>query len=60
REEPELVGYVRYIIPNSPADDAGLQRLDLFTKVDGNEITVNNYLDLLTNDSAHDLTLVKI
>ncbi|WP_445664019.1 S41 family peptidase [Fodinibius sp. AD559] len=60
QERTKLVGYVRYIIPGSPAEDAGLKRLDLFTKVDGTTITVNNYLDLLTNDSAHELTLAKI
>ncbi|WP_441000045.1 S41 family peptidase [Fodinibius sp. SL11] len=59
-QQTDLVGYVRYIIPGSPAEDAGLERLDLFTKVDGNTITVNNYLDLLTNNSAHDLTLAHI
>jgi len=59
-QQRDLVGYVRYIIPGSPADDAGLERLDLFTEVDGTTITVNNYLDLLTNDSAHDLTMVRI
>ncbi|MEL7833172.1 S41 family peptidase [Fodinibius sp. N2] len=60
QQQTDLVGYVRYVIPGSPAEDAGLERLDLFTKVDGTTITVNNYLDLLTNDSAHDLTLAKI
>lgn len=56
----ELLGYIRYIIPDSPADEAGLKRLDLFTKVDGNTITQNNYLDLLTNDSSHELLMVHL
>lgn len=56
----ELVGYVRYVIPNSPADDAGLERLQLFTKVDGTTITDDNFLDLLTSNSAHELTLAHL
>ena len=56
----ELMGYVRYVIPNSPAEDAGLKRLDLFTEVDGTTITDSNYLDLLTNDSSHELTMVHL
>jgi C-terminal processing protease CtpA/Prc len=59
-QRTELVGYVRYVIPGSPADDAGLKRLDLFTEVDGTTITGDNYLDLLTSNSAHELTLVNI
>ncbi len=58
--DTELMGYVRYVIPNSPADDAGLKRLDLFTEVDGTTITENNYLSLLTSDSEHELTMVHL
>ncbi|MCW9705499.1 S41 family peptidase [Fodinibius salsisoli] len=56
----DLVGYVRYVIPDSPADEAGLKRLDLFTAVDGTDLNVNNYLDLLTNNNAHELTMAHI
>src|SRR5699024_9423972 len=55
-----LVGYVRYVIADSPADDAGLKRLDLYTKVDGKTLTRSNYLDLLTDNNAHELTLAHI
>ena len=55
-----IVAYVRYVIPGSPADEAGLDRLQLFTKVDGTELNTNNYLSLLTDDSAHELTLADI
>lgn len=55
-----LVGYVRYIIPGSPADDAGLQRLDLFTEVDGTQLNQSNANQLLTTDSPHTLTLADI
>ena len=56
----ELLGYVRYVIPNSPAEDAGLERLQLFTKVDGTTINDQNYLDLLTSDSPHELTMAHL
>lgn len=59
-QQSELIGYVRYVIPGSPADDAGLKRLDLFTKVDGTTVTGNNYLDLLTDNSAHELTMAHL
>src|SRR5699024_8642842 len=58
--QKELVVYVRYVIPDSSADDAGLKRLDLFTKVDGTPLITNNYLDLLTDNKAHELTLAHI
>lgn len=55
-----IVGYVQYIVPGSPADDAGLNRGDLFTKVDGTSLNINNYRGLLSSNSSHTLTLAKI
>ena len=43
----EVVGYVRYVIPNSPADEAGIERGMLFTEIDGQQLTVSNYRQLL-------------
>lgn len=60
RESSDLVGYIRYVVPGSPADDAGLERLELFTKVDGTTITVDNYMDILTTNSAHELTMARL
>lgn len=59
-QRPDLVGYVRYVIPDSPAEDAGLERLDLFTEVDGTGLNVDNFIDLLTSNSAHELTMAHI
>lgn len=56
----DIVGYIRYIIPDSPADEADLQRLDLFTKVDGTDLTRDNYRGILREDGPHDLTLAEI
>lgn len=55
----KLIGYVQYVIPNTPADKAGLQRGDLFTKVNGQTLTVDNYFELLQNDT-YTLTLATI
>lgn len=55
-----IVGFVRYVIPDSPADDAGLERLQLFTEVDGTQLNTDNYIGILTSNSAHTLTLADI
>ena len=47
----ELVGYVRYILPNSNASTKDIKRGDLFTAVNGTQLTVSNYQALLAADS---------
>ncbi len=49
----DVFGYVQYILPDSDASSKDIQRGDLFTRVDGVQITVNNYIDLLfgSNDT---------
>nr|MBU3861924.1 peptidase S41 [Flavobacterium sp. MC2016-06] len=47
----DLVGYVRYIIPNSDAATKDIKRGDLFTGVNGTQLTVSNYQTLLNADS---------
>jgi C-terminal processing protease CtpA/Prc len=47
----DVVGYVRYIIPNSDASSKAIKRGDLFTKINGTQITVSNYQQLLGQDS---------
>ena len=39
----EIIGFVTYVVPNSPAADAGIQRGDLFYKFDGVELNIDNY-----------------
>lgn len=43
----KIYGYVRYIMPNSPAEKAGVKRGDFFTEIDGVEMDLNNYQALL-------------
>ena len=49
----EVFGYVRYIIPGSDAANKDIRRGDMFTAVNGTQLTVSNYESLLfgTNDS---------
>lgn len=46
-----LVGYVRYIIPNSDASNKDIKRGDVFTAVNGTQLTISNYQGLLANYS---------
>jgi C-terminal processing protease CtpA/Prc len=43
----DVFGYVRAILPNSNASTKNIQRGDLFLEVDGQQITVDNFRDLL-------------
>lgn len=53
----DLVGYVRYIIPNSDASAKAIKRGDLFTSVNGTKLTVSNYEALLLNSDSYTLNL---
>lgn len=52
----ELFGWVRYIIPNSNASTKNIKRGDIFTSVNGTQLTINNYQSLLFG-SNNDYTL---
>ncbi|SHG84118.1 S41 family peptidase [Flavobacterium defluvii] len=51
----DLVGYVRYIIPNSDASGKAIKRGDLFTAVNGTKLTVSNYQSLLLGPDTYTL-----
>jgi len=53
----DVVGYVRYIIPNSDASSKAIKRGDLFTSVNGTKLTVSNYEALLLNADSYTLNL---
>lgn len=42
-----VVGIVNYVMPNSPAEKAGIKRGDVLTGVNGAALTVSNYNSLL-------------
>jgi hypothetical protein len=53
----DVVGFVRYIIPNSDASTKAIKRGDLFTSVNGVKLTVSNYQELLLNKDSYTLNL---
>lgn len=46
----EVFGYVRYIVPGSDADGKDIQRGDIFIGVNGTNLTLDNYVELLFGD----------
>lgn len=47
-----VIAQVLYVLPGSPADQAGLKRGDIISKVNGQAITVDNYQSLLFGDTS--------
>ncbi|WP_083645324.1 S41 family peptidase [Christiangramia flava] len=47
----DIFGVVRYIVPGSNADGQNIERGDLFTKINGTTLTVDNYRELLGSSS---------
>lgn len=55
RETPnsnEVFGYVQYVVPNSPASNAGFVRGDIFTRINGTQLNTSNYASLLGQNTA--------
>jgi len=53
----DIFGYVRLILPNSDASDKSIKRGDIFTHVNGEQLTLNNYRGLLFNSEVDTYTL---
>lgn len=47
----DLIGFVRYILPNSDAASKDIKRGNIFTGVNGAKLTISNYQSLLSADS---------
>jgi len=47
----DVVGFIEYVEPNSPADRASLYRGQMFYKINGQKLTTENVSDLLSKDS---------
>lgn len=47
-----VFGYVRLVLPGSDADGKNIKRGDVFTEVDGRELTLSNYRSLLFGDNT--------
>lgn len=52
-------GTVLYTLPGSPADIAGLKRGDIFTKINGEDITSSNYRTLLSGKEEKKFTIAQ-
>lgn len=56
----EVVGRILYVKKSSPASQAGLQRGDEITKINGQSLNLSNYRDLLKKTSAtHELDYLR-
>ncbi len=47
----EIFAYVQYIVPNSEAESLSIQRGDIIYGIDGQQLTTNNYISLLSQDN---------
>lgn len=48
-----VFGYVRYVIPNSDADNQGITRGMIFNTIDGSQLNENNYQNLLFGSNTN-------
>ena len=48
----DVLGYVRLVLPGSDADGKNIKRGDIFTEVDGTQLTLSNYRSLLYGDNS--------
>ncbi|GAB3887173.1 S41 family peptidase [Spirosoma agri] len=48
----DVIAQVLYVLPNSPAAQAGLKRGDIISKVNGQTLTTTNYSSLLFSDAT--------
>jgi len=46
-----IFGYVQFVLDDAPADTAGLARGDIFTRVNGTALTVDNFREILDADT---------
>ncbi len=59
--DSDLFGYVRYVLPNTDATQKGIKRGDIFTHVDGSQLTIENYESLLfANKTSYTLSMATI
>jgi carboxyl-terminal processing protease len=51
--ENQVVSFVEYVTPGSPADDSGIMRGDIIYTIDGQLLTKDNYRDLYYQTTAN-------
>lgn len=47
----DVYGYVRYVHPNTSAEENNIQRGDVFNSINSAPLTIDNYSDLLSSDN---------
>ncbi len=55
-----VIAQVLYVLPNSPAQKAGLKRGDIITKVNGQPLSTTNYADLLSSQTSFTFGLANV
>lgn len=56
----DVFGFVRYVYKASPAENAGIKRGDLFMKIDGTQLTVDNYQTLLFTKLTYTISMASV
>ena len=57
QERTQLVGFVRYVYPNTPAADAGFKRGQIIGYINGQKITLDNYMLMYGSSKAETFTV---
>lgn len=47
--ETDVFGFVRYVMPNTSAEDQGLERGDIFYTINGTQLNTSNYFDIFNS-----------
>lgn len=55
-----VLGYVQYVVPDTPADVAGIKRGDIFISIDSQDLNLDNYADLLFGRDAFTISFADI
>ena len=57
----DLFAYVRYVLPGSDADAKNIKRGDVFLSVNNEQLTINNYNELLNSEEeSYSIQLAEI
>ena len=61
KDSPDIFSYVQYVLAGSDAKSKGVKRGDFFSHVNGTQLTVSNYRELLfSNASSYTIDLATI
>lgn len=61
QDSADIFGYVQYVLPGSDAETKGVERGDIFVEVNGNQLNISNYRELLlSNASSYTIGLATI